>query len=364
MADISKHAPHPVVQAIYQSYVDKREPAHRPHLGGSQIGHHCDRFLWYQFRWAAGEDFSGKGRLLRLFDHGKHEERRLIDDLRATGATIYPVDPETGRQWTFTAFGGHFGLSLDATGKGFPDTDAWRLLEFKTANDKSFNELLKKGVADWNPQYYAQVIVGMELSGLKKCLHITVNKNTDEIYAESIKPNSTGAKRLLDRAERIIFANEPPERCSDDPSWWQCKMCPMYDICHGKRVAEVNMRTCVHATPTRDGRWKCEKCGQYKTTEEQRQPCTHHLMRPDLVPYAKAVEAGDDWIKYEGPNGTFYNTVAGVHDGPNCYTSQEMRDFDGVLPIPEEAEKLRTQYTGKVVELTEIKDEEWDDIPF
>src|SRR5690606_32631106 len=119
------------------------------------------------------------------------------------------------------------------------------LLEFKTASDKSFKELLKKGVKDWNPQYYAQVIVGMELSGLKKCLHITVNKNTDEIYAESIKPNTTEATRLLNRAERVIFSSEPLQKCSDDPAWYLCKFCSMQNVCHGNRVAQVNMRTCV-----------------------------------------------------------------------------------------------------------------------
>ena len=74
---------------------------------------------------------------------------------------------------------------------------------------KKLKELLKKGVKEWNPQYYAQVIVGMELSSLKKCLHITVNKNTDEIYAESIKPSVNEATRLLNRAERVSMQVVP-----------------------------------------------------------------------------------------------------------------------------------------------------------
>lgn len=349
MADISKHGPHPIIQSIYQSYTDRREHAHRPHLGGSQIGHHCDRFLWYQFRWADSEDFSDNGRLLRLFDHGNHEEDRVVSDLRSIGATVYPVDPQTGKQWYFYAFGGHFGLSLDAAGKDFPDTPAWRLLEFKTANEKSFRKLLKSGVEEWNAQYYAQVIVGMELSGLSKCLHITVNKNTDEMYAESIKPSPAQAGRLLDRAEKIIFSEEPLERVSEDPSWWQCKFCPMHSICHGNRVAQVNHRTSVHATPTRDGHWYCEKCGENKTVEEQRSGCSHHLMRPDLVPYAVAVDAGDDWIKYESKNGVFWNTHNGSSDGEHCYTSQEMRDYDGVLPAIDGVEQLRGAFGASLV---------------
>lgn len=344
MTDLKKYTPHAIVQEIYKSWPTRRTTGHRAHLGGSQIGHHCDRYLWYQFRWADCDDFSDKGRLLRLFEHGEVEEERIVKDLRAIGADVYPVDPETGKQWLFSAFGGHFGLSLDATGHNFPDTPVWRLLEFKTANDKSFKELLKKGVKEWNPQYYAQVIVGMELSGLKKCLHITVNKNTDEIYAESIKPSVNEATRLLNRAERVIFSNDPMQKCSDDPAWYQCKWCSMQDICHGNMVAQVNMRTCVFSTPTRDGQWYCEKCERNIPESEQR--THHHLMRPDLVPYATAVEATDDWIKYESEHGVFFNSNL---NEPYHYTSQEMRNYSGALPLDKDAEELRTTFGAKLV---------------
>jgi len=40
----------PIVKAIYQRYEENRRNAHRPHLGGSQIGNICSRALWYQFR--------------------------------------------------------------------------------------------------------------------------------------------------------------------------------------------------------------------------------------------------------------------------------------------------------------------------
>lgn len=344
MTDLTKHTQHAVIQKIFESYPSRRKTGHRPHLGGSQIGHHCSRYLWYQFRWADSEDFSDKGRLLRLFDHGEKEEERIVEDLRAIGASIYPIDPQTGKQWLFSAFGGHFGMSLDATGNNFPDTKAWRLLEFKTANDKSYKQLIKSGVKVWNPQYYAQVLVGMELSGLQKCLHITVNKNTDEMYAESIKPNSTEAAKLLDKAERVIFSEEPLQKCTDNPAWYKCKWCPMFDICWGNKVAQVNMRTCAFSTPTRDGDWYCEKCKKNIPTREQ--ATHHHLMRPDLVPYAKAIEATDDYIKYEGANGVFYNSNLG---GEGHYTSQEMRNYDGILPIDKQAEMLRQAFNGEVI---------------
>lgn len=320
---------HDIVPLIYKTYVDGRGSPHRPHLGASQIGHHCDRYLWYQFHWADHEEFDG--RLLRLFDHGNVEEQRLINDLRNVGMKVMPLDPDTGHQWTFTKFGGHFGCSVDAVGK----TDCWFLLEFKTASDKRFKELEKlQSVKEWSYQYYAQVIVGMELSGLTECLHITVNKNTDEIYAETILPNKSEADILLDRAERIIFSDEPLERCSEDPAWWQCKFCCMHDICHGSKVAEVNERTRVDARPMEDGSW-----------EPIYGP---HLMNPYLVPYAKAVEHVDGAIRYEGDSGVFWNDPRGVDGGRFHYTSEEMRAYDGKLPLPDDAEDMRVEFGGEL----------------
>jgi len=342
MTDLTKHTQLPTVQAIYQWYEDQRQ-RHRPHLGASQIGHHCDRFLWYQFRWCESPNFPG--RVLRLFDHGDKEEERIVRDLRRIGVTVYEVDPETGKQFTFSACGGHFGLSLDGVGQGFQESSRWHNLEFKTANDKKFKELKGKGVKEWNQQYWAQVQVGMELAGLDRTYHFTVNKNDDDMYGERIKLRQSEADHYLNRAERVIFSESPLERVSERPDWYQCKFCDMYEICHGDRVAEVNCRTCVHSTPERDGTWSCAKHGKTLTTKEQRAGCNSHLMRPDLVPYAKATDAGDDWVEYD--DGAFYNHVSGSNAGRHCYTSAEMRAADR-LPAEKEAEDARQRFGGAV----------------
>ena len=321
---------HEVVKAIYKTYTDRRGSPHRNHLGASQIGHHCDRYLWYQFHWADHDDFDG--RMLRLFDHGNLEEDRLVNDLRNAGVKVLPVDPDTGRQWNFAMFGDHFGCSIDAVGK----TDTWFMLEFKTASDKRFKELVKlQSVKEWSYQYYAQAIIGMELSGLTECLHITINKNTDEIYAETIYPDKGEAETLIKRAERVIFSPSPLERCHESPSWWQCKFCCMKDICHGDKVAEVNDRTHANAEPLRSGGW-----ADVDTD--------NHLMNPYLVPYAEAVEHVDGVIKYDGPSGVFWNNPEGVKGGRYHYTSEEMRVYDGRLPLPDDAEDMRVAFDGSL----------------
>lgn len=346
MTDLTQYVQLPTITAIYKSYEQAREQAHRPHLGASQIGHHCDRYLWYQFRWADHEEF--EGRMLRLFAHGGVEETRLVRDLRNIGVTVYEVDPETGRQFNFTAFGGHFACNLDGVGHGLPESSKWHMLEFKTASAKNFAKLKSTGLKKWNPQYWAQAQIGMDLAGLQRTLHLTTNKDTDEIYGERIKHSAKEAKALLDRAERVIFSESPLDRVSDRPDWHQCKFCAMHSICHGDRVAEVNCRTCVHSTPERDGTWSCREHGRTLSVDEQRSGCKSHLMRPDLVPYAEAVDSGPGFVEYRAKDGrTFWNHVDGVAAGEYRYASSEMRAA-GTLPLPPDIEALRQAFDARV----------------
>src|SRR5208283_4628088 len=55
----------------------------RKHLGASDIGHQCERYLWYKFRWMCEPKFSG--RMLRLFNRGHLEEARFIEWLEGIG---------------------------------------------------------------------------------------------------------------------------------------------------------------------------------------------------------------------------------------------------------------------------------------
>lgn len=344
MADISHNVKLPTIQAIYQHY-ETQARGHRMHLGASQIGKKCSRELWYQFRWAASPEFNG--RMRRLFEHGEKEEERVVANLRAIGATVYDIDPSTGKQFTFTAFGGHFGCSLDGAAQGIPESSKWHVTEFKTANDKSFKKTAKAGVESDKPVHYAQMQIGMHLSGMERALYIVVNKNDDDMYGERIEYKLKVATSLLDRAERIIFAEEPPERISDNPAWWECKFCPAHDLCHGRGVAEVNCRTCAHSTPMRDGTWHCARHEFTIDAETQRKGCETHLFRPDLMGLGEAVDAGEDFVEYQSPRGETWRN--GPH-GPKSYTSEEVRASDD-LPAPDDVEDLRVKMGASLKEL-------------
>ncbi|NBQ80048.1 MAG: oxidoreductase, partial [Betaproteobacteria bacterium] len=101
---------HTTAHAIVRWYESKPQE-HRPHMGASIIGHPCARYVWLSWRWVKKAQFSG--RVLRMFDTGKREESRLLEELRGIGAQVWDTDPNTGEQWRVSACDGHFGGSLD-----------------------------------------------------------------------------------------------------------------------------------------------------------------------------------------------------------------------------------------------------------
>ena len=290
----------PIVKAIYQRYEENRRNAHRPHLGGSQIGNNCTRALWYQFRWAFTEQH--EGRILRLFETGEREELRVIQNLRAAGCTVWDRDPHTGQQFRYTAHGGHFALSLDGVVEGLPESSKPHTLEVKTMSEKHFKTLQNLGVATAKPVYYAQCQIGMHLSGLDRCLFIVVNKNTDEIYAERLRVDHAFAKGLLEVAHKIIFAEHPPIKISNDPAWFECKFCPYHSICHGDGAAELNCRTCAFSTAEEAGGWTCARHKKSLDEIDQRSGCGDHIYNPELVKLP-VHDSGEDWIDYINEDG-------------------------------------------------------------
>ena len=283
-----------IIDAIYKSHEAKRGYPHRPHLGGSQIGNSCERALWYQFRWAGHANFDG--RMLRLFETGQLAEARFISDLRAIGITVWDTDAD-GRQFSYSRFGGHFALSLDGVCDGIEDHPGPHTLEFKTMNEKTFKALTTNGLQKTKPTYWAQVHVGMLLSEIPACLFMAVNKNTDELYAERVDLDAAFAQTMIDKAERIVFAESAPPRIADTEDWFECKFCDHNLVCHRDTVPEINCRTCAHATARTDGTWHCAVKDKVLDIFSQQLGCKQHLTHPEMVNLT-VHDAGEDWIEY------------------------------------------------------------------
>ena len=310
----------PTRDAIFAAYEADTSDGFRSHLGASLIGKECERALWYDFRWTTKAKFPG--RVLRLFETGHLAEARLVQNLRRTGATVLEVDPETGRQFRVQAHGGHFGGSLDGVAINLLEAPkTWHVLEFKTHSAKSFADLAAKHVRQSKPQHFAQMQIYMSLTGLTRALYVAVNKDNDDLYIERVELDTAVSTRLLEKAQRVIFAATPLPRISEDPSGYQCRLCDHAEVCHGKQAAEINCRTCLHATPI-DGGWHCARHNKSLTEVNQRTACTHHLYLPPLVP-GRQVDAGEGWVEYEFADGLRWRDVGlNKNTQPQCEVSK------------------------------------------
>ncbi len=283
----------PLTKTVAAIYATKENSGHRPHLGASQIGGNCERKMWYIFRHCKSPQFDG--RMIRLFETGQMEERRIIQELRESGVQIWAIDPKTKKQFEFKEFGGHFAGSLDGVARNVPEAPATaHVLEIKSHNDRSFKDLVKKGVTLSKPEHYCQIQVYMHEMKLIRALYVAVNKNTDEIYAERIKYNKEFALLLLEKAKAVICADAPGERIADKEGTFACKFCDFKDLCWKHELPEINCRTCCHSTPNlENGLWDCD------VGEDTKQGCHKHIFIPSLLPWDPVdADETEGWIKY------------------------------------------------------------------
>jgi hypothetical protein len=255
----------------------------RLHLGGSMLGHPCDRWLWLSFRWAVREKFPG--RIRRLFRRGQNEEEIVVADLKAIGLDI----GETGDGQRFLNLDKHVGGSVDGIiESGVPGATKTRhILEVKTHNKRSFDDLERKGVKDSKPMHWAQMQIYMRGTKIDRALYVAVCKDDDRLYTERVKYDKEAAGNLLDRGHRIALAERMPDPLSTDASWYQCKFCAAHSFCHKQQLTqEVNCRTCAHATPESDGTWSCARWESKDIPGDfQKVGCDSHVLHPDLVPW-------------------------------------------------------------------------------
>lgn len=298
-----------LVELIDRANEEDAENGFRNHLGGSLIGRKCERELWYTFRFASVIGF--KGRMLRLFARGQREEAQFVSYLRRIGANVreyserlifdshfaigdgnpystQPWEEEVNsvggwtdvthldfhvqraksmgvnlKQWRILDVEGHFGGSLDGIIDNLPHSeislDEELVCEFKTHGTKSFSDLAAtKSVRISKPQHWAQMQVYMKKRGLRYALYMAVNKNDDDLYTELVAFDDSEATKLIDKARRVIYAVQPPNRLSNNPSFYDCKYCDHLKICHYSAPMHKTCRSCVNVSPAPNGEWHCK----------------------------------------------------------------------------------------------------------
>ncbi|MCP4552487.1 MAG: oxidoreductase [Bacteroidetes bacterium] len=272
MVDLKEFKKRTTLQTIAD--VGQQTTEHRPYLGMSQIGHSCERYLWYSFRWCYQEILSA--RILRLFERGHREEPAVIKALESAGIRVW------GDQTEISTCHGHCKGHNDGICLGVieaPKTE--HLLEIKTMSDKYFKEMKKSGLKVSKPIYYAQMQMYMKHLKLKRGLFISVNKNDDDLYIERVYPDNELVKELERKAESIIFSELPPKK-KYISTWYECKYCSAKNICHNGEYVEITCRTCECADLLPDGEWECAHHGISLSTGQQRLACSKYSILKGL----------------------------------------------------------------------------------
>lgn len=265
------------------------EEGHRSHLGASLLGQECARAIWYSFRWATKPKFGA--RILRLFNRGHLEEGRIIAQLLMIGCQIWQQDAN-GNQYRISWADGHAGGSGDGVGMSIPDIPSPTafLCEFKTHSEKSFMDLAGKlpefrkyldnqgpftgkGVKVSKPEHYVQMQTYMRKMGLACALYVAVCKNTDDQYMEIVTLDPAMADQFLDRGEKLVWLETPPEKINRSIGFYKCIMCDHRPVCHMKQPADINCRSCQFSKPIAGAAWFCNKHNIQLPKEKQLVGC-------------------------------------------------------------------------------------------
>lgn len=332
-----------------QAKIDRHHEANyeppRPHMGCSQLGHFCDRWLWLSFRWAVQPRFSG--RMLRLFRRGHMEESIIVSDLRAIGLDVH----STGKQQVCVDFGAHVSGSVDAIiESGVPEAPKKRhVAEFKTHSKKSYDAVVKDGVAKSKPTHFIQMQLYMHGLKIDRALYVAVCKDDDCIYTERVRYDKDLAEKYIKRGRRLALSDRMPEPISTDPSWYQCKFCDAHEFCHEtKTTKHVNCRTCAHSTAKEDSTWRCERYDANDIPVEfQHKACDSHVLHPDLVPWQRK-DGLDEWTAVYVIEG---RDVANGEGDAHVYTSKEILANSKMGSLGDERiESLRQKFSARIVQ--------------
>ena len=240
----------------------------RSHLGASEIGNSCSKYLWLKFRHTFYQKFDG--RMQRLLNRGHFEEPRSLSYLEGIGCKVYQFakvllyHPESE-----CYFYGNIeednsdGLVEEVEGVPYHEEKAKELgiwLDKGEGNKVSnFQKLVKDGVKLYKPVHWAQQCIYGFKRGLDYSLYMSTCKNDDDLHLEVIKLDHFLGASLEKKAEMIIFAESAPAGISMSPSYYECQYCDALSVCHSNAPALVNCRSCKQAMPVEDANWYCSK---------------------------------------------------------------------------------------------------------
>ncbi len=215
---------------------ERRAQTPRTYLGASRIGEPCARRLAFEITATPPDADRGfDGRALRIFDAGHVFETLSIRWLRAAGFDLR-TERRDGGQFGFSVAGGRIRGHIDGVIVAGPEVGLpWPALwEHKALNARSWEDLVKKGLKESKPLYWAQVQIYMAYLDVPMTLFSALNKNTQELFHEPVRFDRADAQALSDRAVailRAVDAQELPPRIAAASDHWLCRFCDYAQRC-------------------------------------------------------------------------------------------------------------------------------------
>ena len=226
-----------ILDVINDSIQDNnKKKEKRSYLGASSLGEPCSRKIQYRYMGTETDvenQFTPK--VLRIFEFGHVIEDMAHGWIYNAGFDLRSTD-KNGKQYGFSIADDQIKGHIDGVICDGPVDMAYPALwECKSANDKSFNEYVRKGVAEVNSVYAAQLALYQAYMNLNNpALFTVVNKNTCEIYFELVPFNKMLAQQISDKAVDILKAvkhNEILPRIAVNSDYFACKRCEFRKRC-------------------------------------------------------------------------------------------------------------------------------------
>lgn len=205
----------------------------RQYLGGSRLGEACARALQYEYL-GTPKDKSFTGRTYRIFEAGHRMEDAAIGWIRAAGFDLRTE--KGGKQFGFEVADGRIRGHIDGVVCGGPAGPFPYLFEHKALGDKSWKDVVKKGVAVSKPVYAAQVAMYQAYMDLTEhpALFMATNRDSLEVYVERIPYNARLAQETSDKGVAILRACDDGEtmpRAYMEPESFGCRFCDYRERC-------------------------------------------------------------------------------------------------------------------------------------
>lgn len=230
----------PIVDAAVKADRDSQKP--REYLGASMMGDPCLRKVAYQYHQTPKDADRGfSGQLYRVFDMGHDGEDRVVEYLRLAGFDLR-THKFDGGQFGYCVADGKMRGHIDGVivggrtipGIGFPYPCLW---ENKALGASSWADVVRNGIKDSKPLYYAQVQIYMAYMSLAWCLFTCLNRDTGEIHYEVIEFDAAHAQEISDRGVRVIQSASPEEfgRIARERTDFRCKRCDFFQTCWAEK---------------------------------------------------------------------------------------------------------------------------------